>query len=194
MIAIRSGRNAAAKAPNMINSTMSATMIPNWSLLDCVPPVLITPPENSTSAPARRRGPATRSSAAFVFVVSLSTATAKCRSANAIRPFFDRVALVVIEAGVLTDWGTSSASFNVGASNFAKRGSRNVCPAGAATTIRAVAPPVPGNVFARRSSARWDSVPGTVNAEFVEPFNAPAATPTATRRQTQKPATSRRRR
>jgi hypothetical protein len=47
-------------------------------------PVEITPPENSTSSPAWRAGPATRSSAFLVCWESLSTGTAKWMSANPI--------------------------------------------------------------------------------------------------------------
>ena len=194
-IAVTSGSPAASSAPNVTIKTMNAATSPIASPLDCLPlPVLTTPPENSTWRPARRAGPATRSSAALVASVSLSTDTANARSANETRPSRETVALFRNAAGVVTVCGTRRASATVGAISLRYWGSRRVWPAGAATTIRAVAPPVPGNFLARRFNARCDSVPGTLNASLVFPFSAPAPMPNRSKTAIQSASTRRRRR
>ena len=131
-------------------------------------PVEITPPENSTSSPALRAGPATRSSAFLVCCESLSTETAKWMSANPIVRFLDSVRgdfRFVSETPTVC--GTCSASLIVGLTSLLYCGSVSLCPGGAANTIRASAPPVPGNFALSRLSACWDWVPGTLNASSV---------------------------
>jgi hypothetical protein len=52
---------------------------------------------------------------------------------------------------------------------------------GAAKTMRALAPPAPGNFCSSRSCACWDSVPGTENLLLVWPLNAAALATTRPR-------------
>src|SRR6188472_2275344 len=54
-------------------------------------------------------------------------------------------------------------------------------PSGAAKTMRALAPPAPGNFCSSRSCACWDSVPGTENLLLVWPLNAAALATTRPR-------------
>ena len=85
-IAVINGSSAGSARPNTISSTTNATArpmtSPNPSPLEWV---VTTPPEYSTSSPARRAGPATLARAAFVLFEILSTGTENCRSANPIR-------------------------------------------------------------------------------------------------------------
>ena len=72
----------------------------------------------------------------------------------------------------------------------------NVCPAGASSVTRAVAPPMPasGNVALRWSIARWDSVPGIDTELLSWPDRPTAPRPNRTSSTVHTPVTSHRRR
>jgi hypothetical protein len=100
----------------VIINTMNAAMIPTNSLIDCVAFAGADHPAGEldlqAGAACRPRDPLQRR---FVEAFNLSTDTAKCRSANAIRPSLDTVA-VFANPEAPTVRGTRSASATVGAS------------------------------------------------------------------------------
>ena len=156
------------------SSTKNATTTPMASVL--VPPsslVLTTPPENSTCRPASRAGSATRLERVerLVLEVLHRDLEVQVGEERPCRPPRGSRCPAAARRGRPPEGppGRGRSSARPPPRTAAARAS---APAGAANTIRAVAPPLPGNFSSRRSSARWDSVPGTLNASLCSPLTA----------------------